>query len=203
MSKPHRSFNKARILILGLGDLGVNIARRVVENEYSSVCLLAGQSRAAEQWAQLLRISTGADVQATRVNGEDSNALKKLFSDFQPDLIVQCATLISPFAIKKLETPMATAIIKGGFALQTAGQLPIIRNVMQVRSDLGMNCPVINCSYPDVTNPILASEGLAPRRGNWKRGNNGITISTADLGGYGWRSARHWASRSTKPFSGW
>jgi hypothetical protein len=165
MSKPQHSFKQARVLILGLGDLGVNIARLVVENEYSSVCLLAGQSGAAEQWAQLLRLSTGRDVQARRVDGQDSDALKRLFSEFQPDIIVQCASLISPFAIKKLTTPVASAIIKGGFALQTAAQLPIIRNVMQVRRSLGLNCPVINCSYPDVTNPILASEGLAPDAG--------------------------------------
>jgi hypothetical protein len=92
-------------------------------------------------------------------------ALKKLLADFEPDLIVQCATLMSPFKLPKVGTPTALAVLKGGFALQIAAQLPVIRAVMQARKAVGLNCPVINCSYPDVTNPLLAAEGLAPTMG--------------------------------------
>src|SRR6185312_2144689 len=159
------AFKPAKILVLGLGDLGVKIAQLVVENGYSSVCLLAGQSSAAEQWAQLLRISSGQDVRDARVDGRDTEALKKLFSSFEPDVIVQCATLLSPFALRRIGTPAALAILKGGFALQTSAQLPVIRSVMQAHRALRLKCPVINCSYPDVTNPMLASEDLAPDAG--------------------------------------
>lgn len=155
----------AKILILGIGDVGAHIARLVVEGQYSSACLLAGRSGAAEQWAQLLQISTGRDVRAARVNGQDIEALRKLFADFEPDLIVQCATLLAPYAMKMLDIPQAKAIVQGGFALQTAAQLPVIRAVMQAHRSLGLKCPVINCSYPDVTNAVLASEGLAPTVG--------------------------------------
>lgn len=148
-----------------MGDLGVHIARLVMENQYASVCMLAGQSGAAEQWAALLHISTGGDARATRVNGLDVEAVKKLLADFAPDIIIQCATLLSPFAMKKVGAPAALAILKGGFSLQAAAQLPIIRSVMQARRAIGLNCPVINCSYPDVTNVMLASEGLAPDAG--------------------------------------
>jgi hypothetical protein len=160
--KPQRTFNPARILIFGMGDLGVHIARLVMENHYASVCMLAGQSSASEQWAQLLHLSTGGDVRSTRVDGLDTEAVKKLLTSFEPDVIVQCATLLSPFALKKIGTPATLAILKGGFALQTAAQLPIIRSVMQARQAVGLSCPVINCSYPDVTNTMLASDGLAP-----------------------------------------
>ena len=36
---------------------------------------------------------------------------------------------------------------------------------MQAMREIGMKCPVINCSYPDATHPILAAEGLAPTVG--------------------------------------
>jgi hypothetical protein len=171
ISKHGCSFNPVKILVLGMGDLGVNIARLVVENGYSSACLLAGRSGAAEQWAQLLYLSTGRDVRGARVDGQDVEALKELFADFEPDVIVQCATLLSPFELARVGTPAALGILKGGFALQIAAQLPVIRSVMQARQALGMSCPVINCSYPDVTNPMLAAEGLAPTVGI---GNVGI-----------------------------
>jgi hypothetical protein len=164
-AKQQPTFKPARILIFGIGDLGVHIARLVMENQYASVCMLAGHSTAAEQWAALLNISTGGNTKAARVNGLDVEAVKTLLTNFEPDVIVQCATLLSPFAMKEVGTPAALAILKSGFALQAAAQLPIIRSVMQARRALGLNCPVINCSYPDATNVILASEGLAPDAG--------------------------------------
>jgi hypothetical protein len=154
-----------RILVLGMGDLGVRIAQRVVEGGFSSECMLAGRSEAATQWARLLRISSGREVSAARVDGQDAEALKALLTRFEPELIVQCATLLSPFALRGVETGVAQAVLKGGFALQLAAQLPVVRTLMQALRELGMPCPVINCSYPDVTHPILAAEELAPTIG--------------------------------------
>jgi hypothetical protein len=146
-------FHPVRILIFGMGDLGVKIAQHVVEEGLASVCMLAGKSGAAQQWAQLIALSTGRDVRASRVDGQDFAAVKKLLAEFEPAMIVQCATLLSPYALK------------GGFALQAAAQLPIVRTVMKARRALEMRCPVINCSYPDLTHPMLAAEGLAPDAG--------------------------------------
>src|SRR5580698_8852903 len=154
-----------RVLVLGMGDLGVRIAQRVVEGGFSSACLLAGKSDAATQWARLLQISSGREVSAARVDGQDVEALKALLTRLEPELIVQCATLLSPFALRSVETGAAQAVLKGGFALQLAAQLPVVRALMQALRTLGMQCPVINCSYPDATHPILAAEGLAPTVG--------------------------------------
>ena len=154
-----------RILILGMGDLGVRIAQKVVEGGFSSACLLAGRSDAATQWARLLQISSGRETSAARVDGQDAEALRTLLADFEPELIVQCASLLSPFALRSVQSAAAQAVLKGGFALQLAAQLPVVRALMQALGELGMKCPVINCSYPDVTHPILAAEGLAPTVG--------------------------------------
>lgn len=155
----------ARVLILGMGDLGARIARIVVENRFSSSCLLAGSSSAAKQWAQLLQIVTGRDVEGRQVDALDVDALRKLLAEYEPDLIIQCATLLSPFALAKSESGAAKAVLQGGFALQVSAQLPVIRNVMLARRSLGLRCPVVNCSYPDLTHPMLAAEGLSPTCG--------------------------------------
>lgn len=156
---------RKRVLILGMGDLGVRIAQRVVEGGFSSSCVLAGKSEAAAQWARLLQISSGREVAAAQVDGQDVEALKALLRRIEPELIVQCATLLSPFALRGVPTGAAQAVLKGGFALQLAAQLPVVRALMRALRDLGMKCPVINCSYPDVTHPMLAAEGLAPTIG--------------------------------------
>jgi len=151
-----------KVLILGMGDLGVRIAQKVVEGGFSSTCLLAGKSDAATQWARLFQISSGRKVSAAKVDAQDAEALKALLTRFEPELIVQCATLLSPFALKSVPTAAAKAVLEGGFALQLPAQLPVVRTLMQSLRGLGMQCPVINCSYPDATHPILAAEGLAP-----------------------------------------
>jgi hypothetical protein len=155
----------AKVLILGMGDLGAQIARIVVEDRFASSCLLAGSSRAAEQWAQLLQIVTGSDIQSRQVDALDVEALGRLLVEYEPDLIIQCATLLSPFALGRSDLPVAKAVLKGGFALQASAQLPAIRNLMLARKSLGLTCPVVNCSYPDLTHPMLAAEGLAPTCG--------------------------------------
>lgn len=163
--KAEVGFEPSRILILGIGDLGVRIAQAVVEGGYSSACMLAGRSGAARQWAQLLRLSSGRSVLETQLDGQDLDAVIRLLTDFEPDLVVQCATLLSPYTLMRVGSDIASAVIRGGFALQVAAQLPVIRTVMQARLGLGMTCPVINCSYPDVTNAMLAAEGLSPDAG--------------------------------------
>lgn len=159
------STQRIRILILGMGDLGVRIVQKVMEGGFSSECLLAGKSDAAEQWARLFHISSGRPIAAAKVDGLDVDALKALLTRFEPELIIQCAALLSPFALKSIPTQAAKAAVEGGFALQLAAQLPVVRALMQARREIGMHCPVINCSYPDVTHPILEAEGLAPTIG--------------------------------------
>lgn len=154
-----------RILILGMGDLGVRIAQRVVEGGFSAACMLAGKSDAATQWGRLLHVSSGQEISAAKVDGQNVEELKVLLARFEPELIVQCATLLSPFALRFVATRAAQAVLKAGFALQLAAQLPVVRTLMQALREIGMERPVINCSYPDVTHPILATEGLAPTIG--------------------------------------
>ena len=154
-----------KVLIVGMGDLGVQIARIVVEDRFASNCLLAGNSPAARQWAQLLQIVTGGDVEGRQVDALDIEAVKRLLADYEPDLIIQCASLLSPFALAKSGSGAAKAVLQGGFALQVSAQLPAIRNVMLARRSLGLKCPVVNCSYPDLTHPMLAAEGLSPTCG--------------------------------------
>lgn len=104
-------------------------------------------------------------MEGRQVDALDVEALRKLLADYEPDLIIQCASLLSPFALAKSGSPAAKAVLQGGFALQVSAQLPVVRNVMLARRSLGLVCPVINCSYPDLTHPMLAAEGLSPTCG--------------------------------------
>jgi hypothetical protein len=41
----------------------------------------------------------------------------------------------------------AVGIMKAGFALQIAAQLPIIATLIRAHANLGLSCPVIHCSF--------------------------------------------------------
>lgn len=152
-------------MIFGLGDLGSRISQALAERGLATELKLVGRSEAGGQWAQLLRLGTGCRVFSEKVDGLDLAGTTKLLAAFEPDLIIQCASLLSPWALLESGAPPALGIIKAGFALQAAAQLPIILTVMRAHASLGMSCPVINCSFPDLINPILWCLGLPPTAG--------------------------------------
>lgn len=115
-------------------------------------------------------------VRAATVDGLDSEALRVLIEREQPDLIVQCASLMSPWALHKRSDDLAGALRASGFALQLPAQLPVITALMRAVRESGRPCPVVNCSFPDVTHPILAAQGLAPTIGV---GNAGMVLGLA------------------------
>jgi hypothetical protein len=166
-----------RVLLIGLGDLGCRIAQLLAEQQALGELRLAGRSAAAIQWAQLLSLGTSCPVSAVRVDARDPEALSSVLADFEPDLIVQCASLLSPWVFWECGTPPALQLLAGGFALQVSAQLPIITAVMQLCRKLGLGCPVVNCSYPDLTHPILACSSAAPTTGVGNAGMIALRIA--------------------------
>jgi hypothetical protein len=153
------------VLLIGLGDLGCRIAHLLAEQQPLGELRLAGRGAAAIQWAQLLSLGTSCPVSAVRVDALDPETLSSVLADFEPDLIVQCASLLSPWMFLECSTPPALQLLAGGFALQVSAQLPIITAVMQLSRKLGLSCPVLNCSFPDLTHPVLACSSAAPTTG--------------------------------------
>ena len=153
------------MLIVGLGDLGTRISQALAERGPVGEMKLASRGEAAAQWAHMLTFGTKARVSNERLDGRDQDGMKRLLTEFAPDLIVQCASLLSPWALPECGTPPALAIAQAGLALQISAQLPIIHTVMRAHAELGMSCPVVNCSFPDLTHPILAGTHQAPTSG--------------------------------------
>ncbi len=156
---------KRRVLLLGLGDLGSRIAQIVAERGLANAWKLASRGASAGDLAQRLRRTTGCEVSGEKVDGLDPAGVTRLMADFEPDLIIQGASLLSPWALPECETAPALGIVAAGFALQVSAQLPVVMTVMRAHKDLGLSCPVINCSFPDLTHPILKCCGLAPTAG--------------------------------------
>ncbi|WP_152681577.1 hypothetical protein [Chromobacterium subtsugae] len=166
-----------KILILGLGDLGRRLALTLPLLNRNLSLLLASRDRGrGESFARLSSACSTTPQRFIPLDGLDADSLAALLERERPDLIVQAASLMSPWALFQRDDPQAVALRQAGFALQLPAQLPVIRNLMQAVRDSGVSCPVVNCSYPDATHPILERLGLAPTIGI---GNAGMILALA------------------------
>jgi hypothetical protein len=71
----------------------------------------------------------------------------------------------SPWLLSDRDDAVAAAFRRAGFASQLAAQLPPLLAVMRGVRQTDFSGAVINCSYPDVTHPVLHCLGLAPTVG--------------------------------------
>ena len=75
-------------------------------------------------------------------------------------------------------TDAARVVLAAGFAVQLPAQLPVVLAVMQAVRAAGFRNPVVNCSFPDVTHPILARLELAPTIGIGNVGMIALAVRT-------------------------
>jgi len=115
------------------------MAPTVAERGLATDLKLVSRGEVAVEWAQLLRLGTDCRVSSERTDSLDVVGMRNVLVSFEPDLIMQCASLLSPFALLESGAPAAVGIMKAGFALQIAAQLPIIATLMRAHANLG--CP--------------------------------------------------------------
>jgi hypothetical protein len=167
------------VLLIGLGDLGWRIALAAAGAPWCRELVLAGRhpGSGARQAALLAACGQGASGQG-KVRYVEADAgrpaeLEALLRREKPDLIVQCASVFSPWLLSQRRDPAAAALAGAGYAVQLPAQLHLVTQVMRAVRSAGLSIPVLNGSYPDLTHPMLAAAGLSPTVGF---GNAGMIL---------------------------
>lgn len=155
----------ALVAIVGLGDLGLRIAERLTASRTARLVLAGRSSARGIAHAELLAAADATGVTWVELDASDPSACVRFLREARPDLVIQAACAVSPWTIAKLETRAAEAIRSAGFGAQLPFQTICARSVMTAVREVGFTGPVINCSYPDAVNCLLAGEGLAPTTG--------------------------------------
>jgi hypothetical protein len=155
-----------RILIIGLGDLGKRIIYLLIKNPaIAEVLIVARHFEAGAGFARLANACGDVKVRIESCNVLDIEAMNSLISKEKPSLIVQCGSLLSPWLVYERNDETARILREAGLAIQLAAQLPLITSLMLALQQSGFDCPVVNCSYPDITHPVLHRLNLAPTIG--------------------------------------
>ena len=155
-----------KVLFIGAGDVGIQMANGLLAKARIDHLTIADwNANGVAPRAAMLGNCHGVRVEFRQINGRNKSELTSLIRQTEPDLIVQSASLISPWAIIGRSHPVARSLSGAGIALQIPAQLPILMNVMEVVRELGLEVPVANISMPDILHPLLATLDLAPTIG--------------------------------------
>jgi hypothetical protein len=156
----------ARVLVIGPGDMGARIMAGIAWTPDVHELVLAGVPAAAgEDAVGMVRSTTDVAARFIVADCTDQSAVEALLANGNPDVIVQCASLMSPWGLVDRTDDIARAFAAAGLAVTLPMQLPVVHAVMGAVRATGFAGPVANLSYPDVTNGILDRLGLAPTIG--------------------------------------
>ncbi len=155
----------SRVLIIGTGDMGDRFAAGLAASGCVSELLLTDVSRELGVKAATLASSYDCIVRAESLDARRQGDVEALLRRVRPDLVVQAASLQSPWALADRHDPVAGAIAAAGLGLRLPLQLAMLLTVMRAVRDVGYQGPVANISLPDLTHPILDMIGLAPTIG--------------------------------------
>lgn len=158
----------ARVLFIGGGDVGLQMADGLMRREGAGIArLTVADLDGARLGAAVSMLDTchRADVAFAELDALETGAVENLIRRETPDLIVQAASLISPWSIIGRDHPTARALNAAGIGVQLPVQLPIVLSVMRAVRDAGWDGPLANVSNPDFIHPILTAMDLAPAIG--------------------------------------
>ena len=155
-----------RILIVGVGNAGLKIADGLARSGKVDELILADISpEGGPDIAGMLDSCYDCEVKFIELDGLQQKKVEKLLRNEKPDLVVQSASLTSPWAMHGRTDKVAMALSQAGLAVQLPAQLPILTTVMKAIREVGFNGPVANLSFPDVNHAVLDHFGLAPTIG--------------------------------------
>jgi hypothetical protein len=162
------------VLVIGLGDMGDRVAAGLAASGFVGRLVVASRSeRNVRQTAATLASASDCLVEGAPLDATRLDDVAALLDRTRPDLVVQCASLRSPWALAERGDPAAKAVEAAGLGLRLPYQVPVVLNVMRAVRETGLDAPVANLSFPDVIGPVLERIGFAPALG---LGNAGMVL---------------------------
>jgi len=157
-----------RVLMIGLGHLGVRVLEVLLRDPGPHVYLLAGREPERIRRVANLARQYGAAfgdrvaVEPVEIDVADIAATAATLERLDPDLIFAAVSLQSWWVVSTLPPALAAALEPACVGPWLPMHLTLIYELMQAVRAAGSDATVVNAAYPDVTHPVLATADLAP-----------------------------------------
>lgn len=162
--------SKKMIVVVGLGSLAKKLIIELYRELGQSITItVISRSESAESWCETMRLVYNKAITYICGDALNEDFLDEVFTNLNPYLILQTASLLSPFCLANHK--LSDLGRKAGFGLMLPAQLAVARAVSRSAKNVCPEAKVVNCSFPDIVNPILSKLGYAPYCGI---GNAGI-----------------------------
>ncbi len=164
---------RKNLMILGAGDVGTRLADMLLSRKsVESLILVDRADSEGRKKAYMLAACHRADIRFVPADCTNQEILESVLKKHQPDIIVQAASLLSPWRIIGKRHPLAEVLHKVGVGVQLPCHISILKCLMRTLHDMGSETPVVNVSFPDLNHFLLGKMGLpTPKAG---LGNTGI-----------------------------
>jgi hypothetical protein len=159
---------KPAIMIVGVGNLAVNLLSMLLSNPATSNVILAGrdidQLKRRANLARFAAFNLGV-ASAPRLVELDlwnKDRTAEVLANLKPDIIFMAASLQSWRVITQLPKEVFEALDEAQFGPWLPMHLALNYNLMQSVRASGITTKVVNAAFPDAVGPVLAKVGLAP-----------------------------------------
>jgi hypothetical protein len=160
-----------RVLIVGYGDLGKKIANALVlDQRFDAIGVTARNAEQVERDANLLRFTAmnhgyRGDVSGHVVDLQDPASTLAALEEFEPSMVVNCATVQSWRRLTELPTELFRELDEAQFGPWLPMHLAPAQALSRAVRDYRGRPVLVNCAFPDAVGPVLAPLGLAPTIG--------------------------------------
>ncbi|MBN9886940.1 hypothetical protein [Salipiger abyssi] len=154
------------VLITGTGMFAGRIALDIAATAKAPVTVvIAGRNLARLQWlqtagnARAAMFGTPVRFRAHRTDLMEDGASEALLSELKPRLVVQAASIQTSSVISDKGSRWTQLVAEGGLSATAVFQALISSRMAAAISKLCPGTPLINCSFPDVVNGMIAAMG--------------------------------------------
>lgn len=155
----------SHLMVIGAGDMTERVLHPMVAAGDVREVTLVSRSPSVHAAAAVLTSGYDVVVHSHEFDARDPAPLAALLRSHRPDVVLQTASLSSPWSMAGRTDALALAFARAGLAVRLPLQMPVLVSTMRAVADSGYGGPVVNLSFPDVTNPLVARLGPAPLLG--------------------------------------
>jgi hypothetical protein len=154
------------VMIFGAGDVGTRMAEALLlRGQIRQLIMVDLPGGRGAESVEMLASCHLAPIHFEGINALNPAEVEQIVRRYKPDLVIQAASLRSPFAIMMADHPIAHTLHEAGMAVQLGYQFPLVYSIMQGVKTAAPDTPVANVSFPDLSHYLLDIEGLAPTAG--------------------------------------